>query len=280
MKPAGRPLELSAERAQALGVAWQTVEQFDGLATLYGLPGPPPTAEPNWALELVEALASPGLAALLLVIGLVGMYVEVHTPGLGLGGFVATVALLLFFWSKFLDGTADWLEVLLFVAGLVCVLLELLVLPGLGVFGLGGALLIVASLVLASQTFVLPQTESQLVELRNSLATVVGAGFGCLAAAAVLRHYLPQSTLFRRATLLPLEEADRVEQDRREALADYAHLVGATGVATTDLLPGGRAEISGEMVDVATRGEVVDRGSPVEVVEAHGSRVVVRQVRT
>ncbi|QDT69932.1 hypothetical protein MalM25_28760 [Planctomycetes bacterium MalM25] len=278
LKPADKALSLTAERASEFGVAWRQVEQFDDLQALYGFDDPPPTAEPNWALELVEALASPGLAALLLVIGVVGMYLELNTPGLGLGGFIATVALGLFFWSKFLDGTADWLEVLLFVMGLVFVLIELIVLPGFGVFGLGGALLIVASLVLASQTFILPQTESQLAELRNSLATVAGAGVIVMLGFLLLRQYLPQSPLFRHAMLGPLDEADRIELDRREQLADYGHLVGKRGVATTDLLPAGRAEIDGEPVDVLSQGEPIERGDAIEVLEAHANRVVVRRV--
>ena len=278
LKAANEQLKLAADEAVAAGVAWQTVEQFDGLQTLYGFAEPPPTATPNWALELVEALASPGLAALLLVVGVMGLYIELNSPGVGFGGFIATVALLLFFWSKFLDGTADWLEVLLFVTGVVFVLIEVMVLPGVGIFGLGGALMVIGALVLASQTFILPKTASQMVELRNSLATVVGAGFGCLLAAGVLRAYLPQSALFRRATLAPPEEADRIEQGRREQLADYAHLVGKTGVATTDLLPAGRAEIAGELVDVTTDGDVIDRGASVQVVDAQANRVVVRAV--
>ncbi|MEN0111390.1 MAG: NfeD family protein [Planctomycetota bacterium] len=279
MKAAGEPLELSSKDALAAGVAWQTIEAFDDLRALYGFDAAPRTAEPNWALELVEALASPGLATLLLLIGIVGLYVELNTPGLGLGGFLATLAFVLFFWSKFLDGTADWLEVTLFITGVVFVLIELIVLPGFGVFGLGGGLLIVAGLVLASQTFVLPKTETQLVELRNSLASVVGAGVGFLAVGLVLRQYLPHSPLFRRATLAPPEEADRIEQSRREQLADYAHLVGKTGVATTDLLPSGLAEIDGEPVQVQTDGGVIERGDAVEVVSARASRVVVRRVR-
>lgn len=279
IKAAGKTLSLDADQATEAGIAWQTIEQFDDLRTLYGFTESPRTAEPNWALELVEALASPGLAALLLIVGIVGLYIELNSPGLGIGGFIASVALLLFFWSKFLDGTADWLEVMLFVTGLVFILLELFVIPGFGIFGLGGALLVIGSLVLASQTFILPKTESQLIELRNSLATVAGAGFGFLLLAGVLRQYLPQSAVFRRMTLAPMEEADRIEQDRREQLADYDHLVGRSGTATTDLLPAGRAEIDGEPIDVLTRGEVIDRGEAIEVVEAHANRVIVRRVR-
>ena len=274
----GERLELDADRAEELGVTWQTVDQFDGLVSLYGFDAPPRTARPNWALELVEALASPGFAAMLLVIGVVGVYVELSSPGLGIGGFVAAVAFLLFFWSKFLDGTADWLEVLLFVTGVVFILVEILVLPGVGVFGLGGGLLVVAGLVLASQTFVLPKTDAQLVELRNSLGAVAGAGVMCIVAGMVLRHYLPQSPIFRRAMLMPPDEADRIEQDRREAMVDYEHLVGKQGSATTDLLPAGKAEIDGEPVDVIADGDVIDRGEKITVVKTQGSRVLVRRV--
>ena len=71
---------------------------------------------------------------------------------MGIGGFVSAVAFMLFFWSKFLHGTAGWLEVLLFLGGVCFLLLEVLVLPGFGIFGLGGGAMILASLVLASQT--------------------------------------------------------------------------------------------------------------------------------
>jgi membrane-bound ClpP family serine protease len=271
------PLALTGVRAAELGLASPPVERFEDVNNLFGFAEAPPTAAMPAALELVEALAHPGFAAMLLVIGVVGMYIELSTPGLGLGGFVACVAFLLFFWSKFLDGTADWLEVLLFVVGLVFILLELMVLPGFGVFGFGGALMVVASLVLAGQTFLFPKTETQLAELRNSLAMVTLALIGCIVAGMALRSYLPQSPLFRRAMLMPPDEADRVEQDRRELLADYEHLVGETGVTTTPLLPAGRAEVAGELVDVLAEGEAIERGERVVVVSAHANRVVVRR---
>ncbi|MFQ5422177.1 MAG: hypothetical protein ACE5EY_17660, partial [Anaerolineae bacterium] len=96
------------------------------------------------------------------------LYIELQAPGIGIGGFVASVAFLLFFWSKYLDGTSTWLEVVLFMGGIASLLLELFVLPGFGVFGLGGGLMVIVSLVLASQTFVVPKTDVQLGQLRNS----------------------------------------------------------------------------------------------------------------
>ncbi len=229
-------------------------------------------------LELVEAMSSPALAVLLLVIGFVGIYIELHAPGSGAGGFVAALAFLLFFWSNFLHGTAGWLEVLLFLGGMFCVLLEVLVIPGFGIFGLGGGAMILASLVLASQTFVLPRTESQMVELRHSLTIVATAMVIVVATSIALRRYLPQTPLFRKLLLSPTSEEDLVDLDHRESLADFSHLIGERGTATTNLMPSGKADFNGELIDVIADGMPIDRGTSVEVVKTRGNRVLVRRV--
>jgi membrane-bound serine protease (ClpP class) len=280
IKEAGEVLRLTSNRAQELGIATHVVDSFDEFKQLYGFERDPRVAESNWALELVEALSSPGLAFVLLVIGFVGIYVELHTPGVGAGAFVAALAFILFFWSQFLHGTAGWLEVLLFVGGLLFLLIEMLVLPGFGVFGLGGGLMILASLVLASQTFVLPQSDSELKELRHSLTIVAGATLCVIAASIALRRYLPYAPGFRRMILNPTSEEDLIELDHRESLADFSHLIGQQGVATTNLMPAGKAEFDGQLVDVISEGLPIERGQPVVVTKTRANRVMVRTVDT
>jgi membrane-bound serine protease (ClpP class) len=58
--------------------------------------------------------------------------------------------------------------VLLFAAGLAFLMLEIFVLPGFGVFGLGGGVMILASLVLASLTFVSPHSDTEMAEMAQS----------------------------------------------------------------------------------------------------------------
>lgn len=280
IKPAGELLRLTSDRAKQLEVATQVVDGFDEFKQLYGFENDPPVAEPNWALELVEALASPALAIFLLVIGFVGIYIELHAPGIGAGAFVSTVAFILFFWSQFLHGTAGWLEVLLFLSGMFFLLLELLVLPGFGIFGLGGGAMILAALVLASQTFVLPHDESQIIELRHSLTIVAAAGACVVAAALALRRYLPTAPMFRTLLLNPTPEDELEDLDYRERLADFTHLIGQHGTAATNLMPSGKAEFNGELVDVIAEGMPIDRGEQVVVTKARGSRVMVRSVET
>jgi membrane-bound serine protease (ClpP class) len=277
IKQAGEQLRLTAKRAEELDVASHVVGSFDEFKQLYGFNSDIPTAEPNWALELVEALSSPGLAILLLVIGFVGIYVELHAPGTGVGGFVAALAFLLFFWSNFLHGTAGWLEVLLFLGGIFCLLLEVLVIPGFGIFGLGGGAMILTSLVLASQTFVLPRTESQMAELRHSLTVVAAAMVVVVGASIALRRYLPKAPVFRTIVLEPTPEEDLIDLDYRESLADFSHLIGQKGTASTNLMPAGKAEFDGELVDVIAEGLPIDRGTPIVVTKTRGNRVLVRR---
>ncbi len=273
---ANEPLVIDGEQATQMGLARQTVESFDELKQLYRLTADPPVAKPNWALEFIEALASPEFSIILLMAGFAGIYIELRTPGIGVGAFVGTVAIMLFFWSQYLNGTAGWLEVLLFVAGVGFVLMEIFVLPGFGIFGLGGGAMVIASLVLASLTFIRPQSEQDMEELTSAVGKVAIAGAGMVAIIIASRRYLPQAPLFRSVVLAPPEPEERILLDNRESLADYSHLVGMQGVAATHLRPAGKAEIDHQLIDVIAEAEPLDRGTPLEVVDAHANRVVVR----
>jgi membrane-bound ClpP family serine protease len=274
---AGRVLQLDGQRAEELGLARFLVSDFDEFRQQYQLEEDPDLIRPNWAHELVHALASPQVAAALLFIGAFALIAELAAPGVGVGGFVAALCFLLFFWSTFLQGTAGWLELVLFVGGLVFVGLEIFVLPGFGIFGFGGGAMILASLLLASQTFVWPRNDYQLQQLPRSLMTVAAALAGLVCSAILLRRYMGRTPLLSRVLLSPPAEEDLQELRRREALVDYTHLIGQRGVTTTQLTPCGKAEIAGSLVDVISEGELIPRGSPIVVTQASGNRVVVSQ---
>lgn len=263
------PLELDGRRAAELGLAAHVVDDAAGLRQAYGLDGTIAVAEPGWADRLLEALANPSLAWLLLLIGGAGLFIELKTPGIGFGGFVAMVAFIVYFWSQYLNGTSGWLEVMLFLAGVVCVAAEIFVLPGFGVLGLGGGLLVIASIVLASQSFVLPENAYQIGQMQRSLLGILGAAAGVTLLALVARRWLPATPLLRDVLLEPPPEAG---WDAAEA----ADLVGAEGITTTRLAPAGKARIAGAVRDVVADADLIEPGVAVRVVEVRGGRVVVR----
>lgn len=277
---AGNPLQLSGERALELGLARHTASDVGAFRQIYGLEHELTPAEPGWAHFLIDALAAPAVAWMLLLIGGAALYAELQSPGIGIGAFVALVCFMLFFWSKHLDGTAGWLEVLLFVTGVACILLELFVLPGTAIFGLGGGLLVIASLVLASQTFIVPHNEYQISQLQNSLLGLIGVGVGIVAAAMVMHRYLPHTPFFSNVMLEPPSDAELEDLEHRESMVELDHLLGHVGHATTQLTPSGKARFGHELVDVIADGEVISRGAEVVVVEVQGNRVVVRSSST
>ncbi len=265
------PLVVNGQRAEELGLAAYVVDDFSGLRRAYGLDDDMGVVEPGWADELLAALASPSLAWLLLLIGGAGLYIELKTPGVGFGGFVAMVAFIIYFWSQYLNGTAGWLEVMLFLAGVVCVLAEIFVLPGFGVLGLGGGLLVIASLVLASQSFVLPANAYQLRQMQWSLAGILAAFVGVAVVASIIKQWLP-STPGLRMMLLEPPPAEVFHDEELEML------MGAEGLTTTRLAMAGKARIAGEVRDVSSDGMLIEPGVSVRVVEVRGGRLIVRPV--
>ena len=265
------PIQLTGRSAESFGLATHVVDGFDGLVKTYGLTGDIALSEPGWADRLLDALASPGLAWLLLLIGGAGLYIELHTPGFGLGGFVSMVAFIVYFWSQYLHGTSGWLEVMLFLAGLFCLAAEIFVLPGFGVLGLGGGVLLIASLVLASQSFVLPTNDYQIRQLQWSLLGILGAAVGVSLLGVLLRRWLPSTPVLRNVLLEPPSAVDdTLEEDGLEAL------IGMEGTTTTRLAPAGKARIDGRVREVSSDGSLVEPGTPVRVVEVRGGRVLVK----
>ncbi len=274
----GQALELTGEDAEQYGVARFLARDFEEFKGHYGLEGDPALVEASWAHILIDALNSPGVSWLLLLIGGAALYAELQAPGIGLGGLISALCFMLYFWIAYLGGSANWLEVLLFLSGVVCLMLEIFVLPGVGVFGLAGGLLVIVSLVLASQTFVLPRNAYQVSQLRNSLILLTTAGGGIVALAVLINRYLPHAPMFNRMMLAPPTPEELSVINQREAVARFGHLLGLEGTTMTPLLPSGKAQIGDELVDVIADGEVIERNRPVRVVEVRGNRVLVRQV--
>ena len=269
---------LRGEMAQEAGLALALAENFADFASFYQLEEQLTAVRPNWAHRVIEFLALPQVAGALLFIGWFALMFELMSPGVGLPGFVAAVCFLLFFWSSVLHGTAGWLEILLFLTGVICILMEIFVIPGFGAFGIGGALLVVASIVLASQTFVLPRNAYEWSQVPNSLLVVAASGAGIIAALACMRRVLTQAPVFRRVALETPNETQLELIRYQESMVHFEHLLGKRGVTTTPLLPSGKAQFGDEVVDVMSDGELIQVGTAIAVAEVHGNEVVVRKI--
>ncbi len=236
---------------------------------------------------VIMILNSSFVTFLLIVIGLVALVIELGAPGIGIGGLTSISCFGLFFWSRFLGGTAGWLEVTLFVLGIVFIGMEVFVVPGFGVFGVSGIALMLGSLVMASRRFLVPGSSEELASLGWDVFTVLGAFAGFMIAVLVLANYIGEIPGLGRLTLKPQlvaagvalsDTGGSIENANAAALVPGWQRVqlGDVGIASGALRPGGKMSIDDYSVDVVTEGDFVDSGQSVTVIAKQGTKIVVR----
>ncbi|MFG0287107.1 MAG: NfeD family protein [Rhodopirellula sp. JB044] len=266
---------LTVQAAIELGLVDESADSLQNAAQTVGLADVPNQLSDRGLVRWVERLGrNDGLAFGLLLLGFMMLSTEASAPGLGLPGFIAMLCFAFFFWTKFLAGTAEWLELLAFGLGLVCLAIEIFVLPGFGVFGIGGLFLTVLGVVLMSQTFVIPRNSYQVNELTQGVWMAIGGMGGLVIGFLIVRAFLPQAAT---ATGLAMESPPS-DMDRLERLADFDHLQGKSGTASTRLRPSGKARFGDQVVAVVSDGSAIDPGQSVRVVAVHGNRIVVEAV--
>lgn len=225
--------------------------------------------DPGVVEPIVRFLAEPWVAPVLLTVGILGLLVEVKAFTHGLAGALGILALTLFFASHFLIGAAGGLVLGLLIAGVVLVVIEGVAFPGMGAFGVVGALSILASIFLALAGN--PATPESYSKAAGVLGTTLVA---VMVSAWALARTLPKSKHLARSGVM-LGESTAVEAGYIAA-APRQELVGAGGVALTDLRPAGAVEVAGERLDVVADGKFIPAGSRVVVVQSDGYRHVVR----
>ncbi len=275
----GQPLQLTGNQALDWGVADSSATSASDVARRYGLPEQLETPQQNWAHQLIEVLANPSLAYFCLFVGVIALISEFKAPGVGVPGFVAALCFGLFFWSRFLNGTAGWLEAMLFIGGILFILMEMLVLPGFGIFGLGGGLMVIAAVVLAMQTFIWPTTDYELQQVPYSLASVLVIFCGITAAAFFAKHLLPKTPFLNQTMLEAPDDEELEELRRRETIVDLSHLVGSTGQALTPLRPAGKAKVGHEIINVSSEGDMIEQGEKIIVLQVRGNYAIVRSAQ-
>mgnify|MGYP001820358270 CR=1 FL=1 len=269
---------LTASEAVALGLAEDESRSVEDTSVRVGLSGTPATVSDRGLVRFIEKIGrSNTLAFLLLFIGFSALSAEANAPGLSLPGFVALVCFALYFWMKFLAGTAEWLELVAFSLGLICIAIEIFVVPGFGVFGIGGLALTVLGVVLMSQTFVIPRNVYQMEVLSRGVWVALGGAAGMIGGFVVMRMMLPHVPLFRG---LVMEAPDEAVISESEKLADFNYLLGKTGTATTPLRPSGKARFGDQVVQVVSDGTAVSQGDAVRVCEVYGAKVVVEALES
>jgi membrane-bound serine protease (ClpP class) len=284
---------VTGDRAHELNLAERPVQDWDELKDELRIPPEMKLVPmgPTWVDTLVFYLRSPGMTVLLFVVGGLCIYLELHFMT-GLLGIISALCFSLFFWSRFLGGTAGWLEVILFLLGLVCIVLEIFVIPGFGVFGVSGGLLLLSALILAGHTFrdfnTLPNSASDLTEMSRMMGTLTASIVSVLALALVMNRYLPHMPVFNKIILTPPGLGDQTDEAAPKIRPEFStadstearnlSLLGEQGETLSVLRPAGKAQVGDYFIDVVSDGPFIEKGRTITIVEVSGNRIVVREV--
>lgn len=276
-------LQMSPSEAMAFGFSKAVVVDDQELAKRYGI-GESIRLDPLWSEAFALWMTSMYVRGFLLVIILLGAYVEFHTPGVGVPGLVALIALGIFVGAPYVAGLASVWEIVLILIGIILIALELFVFPGFGIAGISGGLMVLTGLL---ATFVpnepgrsfplfVPSMPATIDALKYAIVTVVSALTASLLGMVMLSRYLPSMPVLRR--LVPANPTPS------EVLIEDGYLgaarVGDIGLTEGPLRPAGKARFGNMLVDVVTQGEYLESRSRIEVIERRGNRVVVRFAAT
>lgn len=226
----------------------------------------------DWAESIIRFISNPVISGLLIMIGMVGLFTEVKSPGWGLPGTAGIIALTLFFGTNYILELASVIEIVLFVLGVVLLLVEIFIVPGFGIFGILGIIFMVAGLFLGLLA------DFPLIIWEDISFAIIQLALSFIATFLLiylLSKFLPKTNMWNRLILMRnLEE----KSGYTSSDPDFSHLIGNNGVAMTDLRPSGTIVIDEKRYDVVTGGEFLDHGTNVKIVEVEGSKVVVRKI--
>jgi membrane-bound serine protease (ClpP class) len=225
--------------------------------------------------KIISIFINPFISGVLILIIIGGIYFEMQSPGIGFALLAAVVAMILYLVPYYLNGLAENWEIITLFIGLALLGVEIFVIPGFGIAGIAGITLTLGSLLLVmvnNNVF-----DFQFVPA-NNLLVAFAATFGGLLGAMILLFTvggrLTESKFFGRVALT--ETQDRQQGYTSSFIKD--DLRGKRGVAQTVLRPGGKIMIDGELYDAYTRGEYIEKGQEIEVIEEETTSLRVKRL--
>ncbi len=227
--------------------------------------------EVTWSESLAHYLNT--IAPLLLGAGMLLLFIEFKTPGFGIFGIGGIIILAVVFISSHIAGLAGYEAILFFFLGIILIVVELFLFPGLIFPAVAGLALILGSLVWAMSDIWPdePIDWSGGVFLTPILNVILGVVLAVVGAAFVVR-FLPRTWVWNK---LVLQSAVGDPPERPHGSADSGDApvrtptgwpdVGAEGIAATDLFPNGQVEIEGKRYEAKTRLGTVEHGTRIRV---------------
>ncbi len=232
--------------------------------------------EPSWLDTMIGFLSNPMLSGFLMVVMFMGIYAEIQTPGVGFPILAAITASILYFAPNYIEGLAQNWEILLFVIGIILLAVEVFVLPGMGIAGISGIILIFTGLTLSMvQNDYFDFTFTTGEAITGAFMQVLFSLIGAAVVSVLLGGRFIHSKAFDKLVLAETQESSEGFTIKTNA---YETLIGKEAVAITDLKISGKIELEEERYDAITTGDFIEAGTKVIVKKYQGNTLVVRKV--
>ena len=265
----GKLITLTTEQALKYKMADGSAEDFDELLELIELSDVEvKTLSENWSENLVRFLTNPVVASLLTTFGFLGILFELQSPGWGIPGTFGAVCLTLSLSASVIVKLATKSDLLIVLVGLGLLMVEAFLIPGFGVAGLAGIVVILWGLYM----LLLPDVPvSQ--EIYDAAMTGLTIGLvGAIFALILLFRMMTKTKFWVKLTSPEIQS----NEDGYNSSLGLEYLIGEIGLATSDLRPSGWVLVNNTKIFVVTEGEFVDKDQQVKILSVDGNRVVVR----
>jgi len=267
----GKLISLTTDQALKYNIADGTAENMDALLDSLGFASATTfESKENWSEVVVRFLTNPVVASLLTTFGFLGILFELQSPGWGIPGMVGLTCLILSLSASYIAELATMSDLLFIFAGLALLMLELLVIPGFGVAGLGGIGLLLYGLYLLLLPEVPVGDEIMSQATDGFLIGLIGAAIGLY----LLGRLMIKTKFWEQLTSPDIQK----KEDGYTTTFGWESLVGETGIADTDLHPSGWVKVDDQRVFVVSEGEFVEKGKSVQILKVDGNRIVVREI--
>lgn len=277
LKKKGKILILDSKPAVEIGLARSVLlsKDIQGVYSIFGInSNNVVTMAASWLDNVVFFLQLPAVTVALFIIGIMGVILEMKAPGTTIPIVIAAICFMLLFWSQ-TSGEVSVLAILLFLLGFVFIGVEIFLLPGFGLIGVAGIVLVIlsVSLLLVKHW---PTSTGEYIQLGKHFVTFSGAMIFAIAGAFYLFRNIGSLPWFNRIVL----QAPSDDTDGGASLppALTPELLGAIGTAVTSLRPAGKAAFGEQYIDVSAESGFIDAGKRVQVIEIDGLRVIVKSV--
>ncbi len=214
--------------------------------------------------RIVFFITSPMISSLLLSLGVLGIFIEIRTPGFGVPGILGLLCIGLFFGGHTLNQIEAEYAALFFVLGVAFMLLEIFVIPGFGIAGIAGITLMIGSVFYVFGTA---------YELETAIFWLSSSVLSTFAFAIFAAYLLPKTRTWQNFVL-----ATELDSAYQSTTAESESYLGQTGTALTPLRPAGTARIGNKRLDVLTVGDFIARETPIKVVDVEGTKILVEAV--